>query len=351
MKIFVYLNDCLLGENISVELSLLYLRTYGIGKIFKLIKSYFNGTLYDLIGPMESQMNFNNLFLRTEVKDSINKYIDEYPNSSVEIISNLENIHLLLLELNNKVPINIINEKEFKNKIEILNKEIKEVEDFKEKDHVNSPEYILFTGDFFKNISYFFKSTKTIFVGNYFVGKLVNSLTVGRSFVIHRPYGIITNFYDYFINFFNNIYVLWPLLFFLPSSNFYMWKYVFLLSSLLIGVSNLFRHLLELENERKALVGNKEVLFGNNFIFLHYSTSMAILLGIIILLVAVLLGCQNIYTFKALIYAITYSIINFIFIGRSNKEFIISKFLVIFIMSNIIEPTIIKEWFIIRNNN
>lgn len=349
MKIFVYLNDCLLGENTSLELSFLYLRHKGISKIFKLIKNYFSGNLLELVGEMEEHMNFNNLFLRTEVKDAINKYTEEYPNSSIEIISNLKNIPILLLELNEKTPVKVISEKEFKKNIRIINEEITKIEN--SKNTGNNPEYILFTGDFLKNIFYFFKSTKTIFVGNYFVGKLVNALTAGRTFIIHRPYGIFSNFYDYFINFWNNIFVLWPLLFFLPSSNFYMWKYVFLLNSLLLGVSNLFRHFLELENERKALVNNKEVLFGNNFIFLHYSTSMGLLLALGILLICLGAGLQNIYTFKALIYATIFSLINFLFVGRSNKEFIISKVLVIFIMSNIIEPTIIKEWITIKSNN
>jgi hypothetical protein len=346
MKIFVYLNDCLLGENISLELSFLYLRHNGISKIFKLVKNYFNGNLLELVGHMEEHMNFNNLFLRIEVKDMINKYILEYPEASIEIISNLKNVKLLLLELDDKVPVKVISEKEFKKNIKIINEEIVKMEDGKNIENI--PKYILFTGDFFKNIFYFFKSTKTIFVGNYIIGKLVDGLTAGRTTVIHRPYGIVTNFYDYFINFFSNIYVIWPLLFFLPSSNFYMWKYVFLLSSLLIGVSNLSRHLLELENERNAIVNNKEVLFGNNFIFLHYSTSMALLLIGFVILLSLFLGFQNIHTFKALIFGIGYSVVNFLFIGRGNREFIISKILIIFIMSNIIEPTIIKEWIAIK---
>jgi hypothetical protein len=349
MRIFIYLNDCLLGENTSLELSFLYLRYNGIGKIFKLIKSYFNGNLQELITTMEENLNFNNLFLRTEVRDTINKYIEDYPNCSVNIISNLKKIPLPLLEINDKVQIKIINEKEFKKNIKEINDEIKQLETNSK--NTNMPEYILFTGDFFKNIFYFFKSSKTIFVGNYFIGKFVDMLTTGRTLIIHRPYGLLTNFYDYFINFFNNIYVVWPLLFFLPSSNFYMWKYVFLLSNLLIGVSNLLRHLLELENERKALIDNKEVFFGNNFIFLHYSTSMGLILSGFIFFISIIIGCQNIYTFKGLIYAIFYSMVNFIFVGRRNKEFIISKILIIFIMSNIIEPTLIKEWFAIKINN
>lgn len=343
MKIFVYLNDCLVGENISVELSFLYLRHKGISKIWTLIRNYFNGNLLEIVAPMEEFLNFNNLFLKTEVKDTINKYMENYPNASIEIISNLKHVPLILLELDDKYPIKVITEKDFKREVKEINRNINRLEDFnKEKEEV--PAYILVTGDFFKNIFYFFKSSKTLFVGNYFVGKLVDMLTAGRTTVIHRPYGILSNFYDYFINFFNSIYVLWPLLFFLPSSNFYMWKYVFLLSSLLIGVSNLFRHLLELENERKAVAEDKEVFFGNNFIFLHYSTSSSIYLIIGVILLSIGLGVQNIYTFKALIYASCYSLVNFLFLGRSNKEFILSKMLIIFIMSNVIEPTIIKEF-------
>jgi hypothetical protein len=358
MKIFVYLNDCLLGENILVELFLIYVKKNGISSIWKLVKHYFKG---DLMSILEKEsINVNNLFLRIEVVDKINEYILKYENNiSIEIISDLEYFPLNLLEINNlddKIPVKIIYEKEFQDNIKIIHKDIKEEENLSIKQKKDQSllkeqkdtKYILITGDFLKNIKYFFKSSKTVFVGNYFIGKIINSINAGRTEIIHRPYGVFSLFYDYFINLFGTLVVLWPLLFFLPSSNFYFWKYVFLLSNFTVGFATLWRHLLELENERKALVDKKEVLFANSFLFLHYSVSWVIVLSILVALVTLILSLQNLITFKALIYAICYAFSHFIFIGRRNKEFIIWKILTVLILSIILEPTLLKEWIIIK---
>ena len=348
MKIFVHLNDCLLGENTTLELIFIYLKHKGLFNIWKVIDAYLNDNLDEFLESVEHLMKFDNLFLRVEVKDAINQYIKLYPNSHIYIVSNLNHIPIALLELNDDIPCEIIKEKEFHKMIQNIQQEINYSEDKKK---IDVPQYTLVTGDFFKNIFYFFQSNKTIFVGDYLVGKIVSTLSVGRTIFIERSYGILSNFYDYFINILNTIYVLWPLLFFLPSSNFYMWKYVFLFSSLLLGVSTLWRHFLELENEREALVDNKEVLFGNNFIFLHYSTSLNLFLSCVVLIGVILMGFQNLSTLKALLYASTYALVHFLFLGRTNKEFILSKIFIIFIMSNIIEPTIISEWYKIKIAN
>jgi hypothetical protein len=353
MKIFVYLNDCLLGENILAELSLIYLRRNGISNIFKLIKHYFKG---DLLSLLESEsININNLFLRTEVVEKTNDFIKKYEdNVQVEIISDLKYFPVDLLEidsLNEKILIKIIEEN-----MKILSENIDKIEklSIKEKknqgllDEKENHQYILITGDFLKNIKYFFKSTKTVFVGDYFVGKFINTINVGRTEIIDRTYGIFSLFYDYFINFFSTLVVLWPLLFFLPSSNFYFWKYVFILSNFMVGVFILWRHLLELENERQALTDKKEVLFANSFLFLHYSVPFAIILSVIVLIGTIILGLQNLITFKALIYSIFYGAFHFIFIGKKNKEFIIGKILIVFILSIILEPTMLKEWLHIK---
>jgi hypothetical protein len=314
MKIFIFLNDCLLGENTTLELFFIFLK---------------NGrNIPEKLLEMENKMEFNNLFLREETLKILNDYIKLYAHSEVNIVTNLSHIPLDILEIDTTNKINICNKDHMNNYI-----------------HESGKDYILITGDFWKNIKNFFKAKRVVYVGPYLVGKIIDIMTAGRTTIINRPYGIFTIVWDYFCNVLGNIFILWPLLFFLPSSSFVFWKFAFFFSVILNGFGSLWRHFLELETERKFAAGKKEVLFATNFIYLHHSTYMAVIISFMFLLGTIMWGSSGLDYFKALIYAFIYSIVHFLFLTRSIKEYILAKISVILILPIILQPTLLFEFF------
>lgn len=326
MKIFVYLNDCVLGENITIELFFIFVRSHSLKETWNLLKS--SSPMKEELLKLAYKLNFDNLFLRKEVIETINNYRKINPDTKIEIVTDLKQVPLNLLEIDGDVE--ICSEKKMQ-------------EDLKTEES-----YILMTGDFFKNIKYFFKAQKTFFIGPYLVGKLVDMLTVGRTTIIEQPYGIVSTIWDYFCNPLGNIYVLWPLLFFLPSTSFELWKYAFFFSMILTGFMSLWRHFLELENERVYATKRQEVLMGGNFIFLHHSTFIAIIISFVFLYATIFFGLQNFVTFKALIFSTIYSIVHFLFMARKNKEYVIAKILVIIILPLLLQPTFLSEFLAIK---
>jgi len=326
MRIFVYLNDCILGENTTMELFFIYMRNHSLKETWQLLLS--SNPIKDQLLLGENKMEFDNLFLRREVIEAINNYRKTHPDTSVEVVTDLKNLPIDLLEIEGQVE--TCTEKN-------LQEALKTEEN-----------YMLMTGDFFKNIKYFFKAQKTFFVGPYLVGKLVDMMTVGRTTIIDQPYGIFSIIWDYFCNPLGNIYVLWPLLFFLPSTSFELWKYAFFFSIILTGFASLWRHLLELENERVYAVKGQEVLMGGNFIFLHHSTLMAVIISFIFLYLTIFFGLYNWTCFKALIFSGIYSGVHFLFMARKNKEYVIAKMLITIILPLLLQPSFLSEFLAIK---
>lgn len=315
MKVFLFLNDCVLGENTTMEILFAYLKN-SHWKDFFLSKNK-----KDLLNKNFSLVNFNNLFLRKEVINWVEEKTSE--EDIVYIISDLPHIPIELLELERKTEIltyekyhSIINE--------------------------NNEDKIVVTGEIFQNYKYFFNCKKVLYVGPYLVGKFVNVLTVGRTEIIERPYGIFTVFWEYIFNFFANLDILWVLLFFLPSTNFDRWVKVFIIGSILRGISTLWRHLLELEEERKYLVDGKEVLMGGLFIQAHYSTYANLLMSLI-LFFGIIFYCLITLEISTLIYGLLYGFINFLFITRTFKEKILSRIFSLFFLTFIVQPSFLYE--------
>jgi hypothetical protein len=325
MKIFIFLNDCLLGENTTIELFFIFLKTRSLREIYNLIKQGRN--IPNKLLEIQKEMQFDNLFLCDKVVTITNQYIQTYTQSIVYIVTNLSFIPLESLELDGELI--LCNSAQ-------MRKEINTTED-----------YILITGDFWSNITLFFKAKKIIFVAPSIIGKLVDLISVGRTVVIDRSYGAITIIWDYFLNIINNIFILWPLLFFLPSTSFIMWKYAFFFSIILCGFASLWRSFLELEKERNFAVQKQEVLMGANFIFLHHSTFVGIIISLILLFITIIFGIKGFNEFRALIFSIIYSSVHFIFFTRKEKEYIIAKVITLLLLPCILQITLLPELFMI----
>lgn len=315
VRTFVFLNDCVLGENTDWEIFFAYLKqqpwkTYLSSKNKK-----------ELMCNHSHLINFNNLFLRKEVVEWIKQ--NTHKEDIIYIVSNLPEVPFAVLELERECK--LISYQEYS----------------KEKIEENNTQIV--TGEFWPNYKNFFKCKKVLFVGPYLLGKIVDSLTVGRTDVINNPYGVFSIIWDYFVNFFVTLEVLWPLLFFLPSTNFTLWVRVFMFSSVIGGIAVLWRTLLELESERKYLVNNKEVLFGGNFLYIHHSTSIAVYTSLVILLLVTFYGTTSLVNFKAMLYAYGYGLMQFLFLTRTFKEKVIAKFFTLLILTIAIQNNVIVE--------
>lgn len=322
MKMFIFLDDCLLGENIKMELFFIFLKKKSFKEIIKYI---FSSNKLEKLLEIEKELNFENLFLQQKVVEEIKKQKINYNIENIFIVTDFNNINLNSLEINEEnININILKEKDFK-------EEMKKEEKF-----------ILITGNYF-HIKYTFKSEKTIYVGPVILGKIINSINVGRTIVINRDLGIFTTMWDYFFNIVNNLFILWPLLFFLPSTNFNLWKYTFAINIILTGFLSLWRHFLELENERKFYMENKEVLLGTNFIFLHHSTFANMILSIFFLFLILIFSFQSFIHFKALIISIIYSTIHFFFLARKRIEHFLAKLIIVIFLPIIFEPSTLND--------
>lgn len=321
MKIFIFLDDCLLGENTLIELFFIYCKKHTMKDIINVLWNW--KSIKQTLLKEEKNMKFANLFLAEDVLKVSNEYIKIYPDAEVKIVTDLEHVPISDLELHKEATIC--------NKIQMA-------EDIK-----NKEQYILVTGNLWSNIRFFFKAIKTVFVGPIILGKIINLFNVGRTIVINRSYGVLTVIWDYFFNVLNNIFVFWPLLFFLPSTSFDLWKYAFFFNIIIGGFANLWRHFLELENERSCVVEGKELLFGGNFILLHHSTFISIIVSLILLFLTIIFGFHSLNALRALIFSIIYNIILFFFIARSNKEYVIAKLLVTILLPLIIQPTLLPE--------
>ena len=126
--------------------------------------------------------------------------------------------------------------------------------------------YIYIGGNILK-FNLFMKSEKSHFVGDIFqyifavivYGSTKNCLNFFRGF-----FSIF--FIDIFINLFWSILMIWPMLFEVHVINSDRMMYIFIIGFFMMQLSSLMRTLLELNNERKYFIENKELLCGSQFI-------------------------------------------------------------------------------------
>lgn len=318
LKTIVFLNNCILGEDTKWEVFFAYLKKKSWKPLFQAKNKE---EIFQILNENKNLVNFNNLFLRKEVVQWIHDHTDK--EDLIYVVSDFTDAPIHLLEINRTCK--LLSYADYK------------TQQFDE--HHSQ----LVTGEFLINYKNFFKCKKVLFVGPFILGKIVNSLTVGRTDIFSQPYGIFSIIWDYCMNFFTTLEVLWPLLFFFPSSNFALWIKIYILSTIVGGIGFMWRTLLELEEERKCIIEKKEVLFGGNFLFLHHSTSMTIFTSLAILYMVCVYGCGSLVNLKALVYSLGYGIMQFLFLTRTLKEKIIAKFVFLIGLTILIQPSVVGE--------
>lgn len=125
----------------------------------------------------------------------------------------------------------------------------------------------IYIGDNILKFNLFMKSKQSHFVGDIFqyifaitiYGSSKNCLSFFKGF-----FSIF--FIDIFINLFWSILMIWPILFEIHTINSDRMMYIFIIGFLMMQLSSLIRTLLELNNERKYFMENKELLCGSEFI-------------------------------------------------------------------------------------